>query len=82
MNCAQSVELMSDFQAGTLEEAEGHGVRLHLTDCPPCAAIMNELLAIIGTATLLRRGETTSVITFPDENVIWQRVRASLNTTH
>lgn len=70
MECARSVELLSDFHDGTLEQALYIEVRTHLDGCPPCAAVYQDILRIIFVASELRQ---TPQIKFPDPNAVWQR---------
>lgn len=71
MDCAHSIELLSDFRDGVLEEAELTGVRTHLTDCPPCACVYEDLNLIVVTAGELHEFYE---ISFPDEDVLWLRL--------
>ncbi len=72
MDCARSVELLSEFHAGALDESDKAGVAAHLAECPPCDGIYLEITLIIETAVVLRESEET--IVFPDEIALWQRM--------
>jgi predicted anti-sigma-YlaC factor YlaD len=72
MECEESVELLSELHAGTLEETRAILVRRHLADCPPCCDVYDELQTIVITATSL--GQSNDTLEFPDENIIWQRI--------
>jgi predicted anti-sigma-YlaC factor YlaD len=71
MECEESVELLSELHAGTLEETTAVLVRRHLADCPPCCDVFEDLQTIVITATSLGR---MNDLEFPDENVVWQRI--------
>ena len=71
MECAKSLELLSDFHDGMLEEALQVEVRTHIAVCSPCAGVFRDLDTIVLAATTLR---TDSELAFPDERVIWQRM--------
>ena len=72
MECEESVELLSELHAGSLEETRAVLVRRHLADCPPCCDVYDELQTIVITATSL--GQSNDTLEFPDENIIWQRI--------
>ena len=72
MDCARSVELLSEFHANALDESDKSGVAAHLAECPPCRGIYQEITLIAETAVVLRDAEET--IAFPDENALWQRM--------
>lgn len=73
MDCAKSLELLSEYNAGTLGEGDSVFVRTHLLDCRDCNGVFEDLRVIVQTATLLR---TENGIAYPDENLLWQRVSA------
>lgn len=81
MDCAKSLELLSDFRDGALDEVWQVEVRTHLTSCGPCADVFHELDIIILAATALRSSEHDA-IAFPDENAIWQRMNFAGRTIH
>ena len=72
MNCAQSIELLSEFHAGQLDEPIKVEVTEHLLVCVPCADVLQDLKLIIGAARFLQNEDG---ITFPDEDAVWQRMR-------
>jgi predicted anti-sigma-YlaC factor YlaD len=79
MECAESLELLSDFHDGMLEEALLVEVRTHLGECSPCAGVFRDLDTIVLAATTLR---ANSEVAFPDELVIWQRMSIGKPTLH
>jgi predicted anti-sigma-YlaC factor YlaD len=79
MDCAKSLELLSDFRDGVLEEPLYIEVKTHLTFCNPCAGVFQDLDSIVLAATALRREPALS---FPDEQVIWQRMSISKGPIH
>jgi len=74
MECAKSLELLSDYLAGSLDDGDRDGVSDHLIKCPPCADVHKDLKTII-TISIELREEAPATISYPDENTIWQRVR-------
>lgn len=79
MECAKSLELLSDLHDGMLEEALQVEVRIHLAECHPCAGVFRDLDTIVLAATSLR---TNSELAFPDERAIWQRMSIGKPTVH
>lgn len=73
MECARSLELLSEYYADALDEKNKTGVSTHLAECPPCKGIFIELTVIVETAFVLREAKDT--ISFPDEWQIWQRMK-------
>jgi predicted anti-sigma-YlaC factor YlaD len=78
-NCARSLSLLSDYRDGALNEEEKALVREHLAECPPCLVVHQDIDLIIMSAPVIR-GEDG--IAYPDENVIWQRMRLTKTTIH
>jgi len=74
MDCEESLELLSEYHAGALNETASGGVREHLDCCPPCDDVYHDVEAIVVSATSLR---TEEGISFPDENTVWQRIQFS-----
>jgi len=72
MDCAKSLELLSDFRDGLLADSDRALVSAHLAICVPCMGIFKDLDSIVAAAASFLRGEDG--ISFPDETVIWQRV--------
>ena len=79
MECAKSLEVLSDFHAGTLDESEAVQVHAHLAKCPPCMNVFQDLDLIVSAASDLRGAES---ISFPDENALWQRLRLAKHAVH
>ncbi|MBA2338965.1 MAG: zf-HC2 domain-containing protein [Pyrinomonadaceae bacterium] len=71
MNCAESIELLSDYHAGELDDGKETGVSTHLEKCPPCSVVYTELTVIVETASMLRSDDK---INYPDEYVLWRRI--------
>ena len=73
MDCARSIELLSEYSADTLGENDKVFVTTHLLDCVDCKGVFEDLRLIVQTATLLR---AENGIAYPDEEILWQRVSA------
>ena len=71
MECEESLALLSELHAGTIEETIALSIRRHLADCPPCCGVYDDIETIVITATSLGSNDQ---LEFPDENVIWQRI--------
>jgi predicted anti-sigma-YlaC factor YlaD len=71
MDCSRSIELLSEYNAGSLGENDSVFVRTHLLDCKDCNGVFEDLRVIVQTATLLR---SENGIAYPDEELLWQRV--------
>ncbi len=71
MDCAQSLELLSEYRVGALDETNRNGVSEHLSLCPTCDDVFKDLNSIVIAAAILRDGAD---VTFPDESVLWQRM--------
>jgi hypothetical protein len=71
MECDESLELLSELHAGTLEETIALTIRRHLADCPPCCGVFDDIQTIVVTATSLGSNDQ---LEFPDENTVWQRI--------
>ncbi len=71
MDCARSIELLSDFREDALDGEVYLLVQIHLVECPPCANVFSELTIIIVAAADLR---DNAGIPFPDESVLWRRL--------
>jgi hypothetical protein len=80
MECEESVALLSELHAGTIEESTAILIRRHLADCPPCCGVFEDIQTIIATATSLN--QANDGLEFPDENVIWQRITIVKRTVH
>jgi predicted anti-sigma-YlaC factor YlaD len=71
MDCAKSLELLSEFRDGLLGESDRVLVSAHLAICAPCMGIFKDLDSIVAAATSFLSADA---ITFPDETVVWQRL--------
>ena len=72
MDCVKGLALLSEYREGTLSEEEQVLMREHLASCPPCMVVLQDIELIVVSAPAMRDEEG---IAFPDENVIWQRMR-------
>ena len=72
MDCARSIELLSEYTAETLGENDKIFVSTHLLDCVDCKGVFEDLRVIVQTATLLRA--ENNGLAYPDEEILWQRV--------
>ena len=73
MDCARSIELLSEYSAGSLGEDDSVFVRTHLSACADCDGVFQDLKLIVQTALALR---SENGIAYPDEEVLWQRLSA------
>jgi predicted anti-sigma-YlaC factor YlaD len=80
MDCTQSIELLSDFHDGVLEEPLYVEVETHLRICHPCAGIFRDLDTIVLAAMTLRSEEPGTA--YPDEQDIWNRLSIGKDTLH
>lgn len=71
MDCAKSLELLSEYRVGALEESELVLVRTHLSDCPDCDVVFKDLELILQAVAALRN---SNGIAYPDESAVWQRL--------
>ena len=74
MDCDKSIELLSDYSAGSLGDDDQIFVRTHLTACADCNGVLEDLKLIVQTALAMR---SENGIAYPDEEVLWQRLSAS-----
>jgi len=81
MDCAKSLELLSEFRDGFLGDSDKALISAHLSICMPCMGIFKDLDSIIAAATSFLRGSDEGV-TFPDETVVWERVTVKRTTAH
>ena len=72
MDCARSIELLSDYTADMLGDNDKVFISTHLLDCVDCKGVFEDLRLIVQTATLLRADNDG--LAYPDEEVLWQRV--------
>ncbi|HEY0101543.1 MAG TPA: zf-HC2 domain-containing protein [Pyrinomonadaceae bacterium] len=74
MDCEESLPLLSEYHAGSLDDTQLDGIRRHLDDCPPCCDVYHDVETIVVSASSLRGEED---ISFPDEQAVWQRIQFS-----
>ncbi|MDQ3804060.1 MAG: zf-HC2 domain-containing protein [Acidobacteriota bacterium] len=79
MDCSKSLELLSEYRAGALEESESILVRTHLSACEDCDGVFKDLELILQAAASLRNANGFA---YPDENVVWQRLSLSKGPVH
>ena len=73
MDCSRSIELLSEYNAGSLAESDSVFVRTHLTACTDCNGVFEELKMIVQAAVAMR---SENGIAYPDEETLWQRLSA------
>jgi hypothetical protein len=71
MDCAKSIELLSEYSAGSLGDDESIFIKTHLSACADCDGVFRDLNLIVQTALAMR---SENGIAYPDEEVLWQRV--------
>jgi hypothetical protein len=71
MDCARSVELLSDCDAGLLGEDDKPLVITHLSACADCDGVFGDLKLIVQIAFAMR---SENGFAYPDEEVLWQRL--------
>lgn len=71
MDCARSLELLSEYRENALDETHHIGVSSHLSLCRTCDEVFKDLESIVVAAAILRDGVD---VTYPDESVLWQRM--------
>ena len=74
MDCARSIELLSDYDAGLLGDDDKLFVITHLSTCADCDGVFQDLKLIVQTALSMR---SENGIAYPDEEALWQRLSAS-----
>ncbi|HYY56699.1 MAG TPA: zf-HC2 domain-containing protein [Pyrinomonadaceae bacterium] len=79
MDCAKSLELLSDFHDGVLDTTAQSEVKTHLETCRPCAGVFRDLDTIVMAAAVLR---AEPGIAFPDDTLVWQRLSISKGPIH
>lgn len=72
MDCEKSIEMLSDYHDGALDEGWRVEISLHLAGCGPCAGLYGDLDIIIVAANSLSIEQS---ISFPDEELLWQRLK-------
>ena len=73
MDCSRSIELLSEYSAGSLGDDDILFVKTHLSSCQDCNGVFQDLRLIVQTAVALR---SDNGIAYPDEEILWQRVSA------
>lgn len=71
MDCARSIELLSEYNAGSLADDDRLFVMTHLTACADCDGVFRDLRIIVQTALAMR---SENGIAYPDEESLWQRL--------
>ena len=79
MECEKSIELLSDFHDGELNERGRVEVSTHLAECRPCAGLYGDIDHIVLAASTL--GVEPS-IAYPDEETLWRRMRLADGEVH
>ena len=79
MDCAKSLEMLSEYRAGSLQETELVFVKSHLSSCKDCHGVFEDLNLIVQAALSLRN---QNGIAYPDENAVWQRLPLGKNIIH
>ena len=74
MDCAKSIELLSEYSAGSLGGDDQILIRTHLSACADCDGVFRDLKLIVQTALAMR---SENGIAYPDEEALWQRLSAS-----
>ncbi|HEX8149122.1 MAG TPA: zf-HC2 domain-containing protein [Pyrinomonadaceae bacterium] len=74
MDCARSIELLSDYDAGLLGDDDKLLVITHLSTCADCDGVFQDLKLIVQTAVAMR---SENGIAYPDEEALWRRLSAS-----
>ncbi len=74
MNCEKCQELLSDFLDGTLTGEERGLLGRHLTDCLACAAVRDDLGAIVSSAQAAHNYSYTP----PSSRALWLRISNTL----
>ena len=78
MDCARSIELLSEYDAGLLGDDEKLFVITHLSACADCDGVFRVLKLIVQTAFAMR---SENGIAYPDEEALWQRLNTN-RTVH
>ncbi|MGH9941665.1 MAG: zf-HC2 domain-containing protein, partial [Pyrinomonadaceae bacterium] len=53
MDCEESIVLLGEFHAGTLDEPQTVLVRQHLVDCRPCGGVYSDIEVLVLAARAL-----------------------------
>ena len=79
MDCAESLNLLSDLQDDSLDITLRTQVKSHLELCQPCANVFDDLSEIVKLAVDLNREPG---IAFPDEDDLWRRMKMTERIIH
>jgi predicted anti-sigma-YlaC factor YlaD len=79
MDCSESLSLLSDYRDGGLDDGHRTLVSQHLDGCPPCKCIFTDIETIIITA---RSFVAEDGVSYPDEDIFWQRITVTKRTVH
>lgn len=79
MDCDQSLSLLSDYRDGVLDDGNRSLISEHLDGCPPCKCVYMDIETIILTASTF---SSEDGITYPDEDIFWQRITVTKRTVH
>lgn len=71
MDCARSIELLSEYDAGLLGDDDKLLVITHLSTCIDCDGVFKDLKLIVQAALSMR---SENGIAYPDEEALWQRL--------
>ena len=74
MDCDRSIELLSEYSAGSLGDDDSIFVKTHLLGCADCDGVFRDLKLIVQTALAMR---SENGIAYPDEDALWQRLSAN-----
>ena len=74
MDCAKSIELLSEYDADLLGDDDKLFVVTHLSACADCDGVFKDLKLIVQTAIAMR---SENGIAYPDEEALWQRLSAN-----
>ena len=78
-DCERSLGLLSDMRDGLLGDGDAAWVRTHLDGCGECNGIFLDLELIVTAALSLRQENGLS---YPDEQLLWERIGARRRTVH
>jgi anti-sigma factor ChrR (cupin superfamily) len=78
MDCARSIELLSEYKEGNLDTDNRIFVNTHLSICSPCKGVFEDLEAIVNLASEIHASD----IPFPDENLLWRQLVSKKNILH
>lgn len=70
MNCHDCKQILSPFIEGELEESSAASVLAHLCDCGDCAALLEDLTAMIGVCA----ESTADELAPPNAGALWCRI--------